>query len=195
MPANVTFPTDARALFDAKFPTLQNQVRYRSERWRLSFDDTDDIGQMAALYLWEQCLRVVDPETPSFEISCEMILDAACTSWRRRRRRRPAAFSDLAVDSEIGMPEPAAPNAVIKVDGARLTVADALMDAPRDCHTWETGIRTTEVCRRLGITRERVRQLASRLGGVALRVGKHAEWRFPADVGLGTRGRTNRCGT
>jgi hypothetical protein len=162
-------------LFRRKWATAQRILAYRAHAGQLHREDAQDVGQTTALLLWQRCCQAADPTTPPFEISVSLVATEAFSLWRRGDRWH-TLLSQCGSTADVHDP-PGRP-LTVKVDGVDMGVVDARMDDPAAyrlavASDWLTG---QEVARLLGITRQRVHQIADRLGGA--RVG--GRWRFPA---------------
>ena len=157
-------------------------MKFRADRGGLPRSAIDDIEQAAALVLWCQCLRAVDPAEVPFEIDCGIMALAGYKAWKRDDRRHCMASLDADwEDAAAGGWKSAIPahSETIRVDGVDLNAVDARLDHPVMCDRLEGRLLTTrEAAAMLGLTRARVHQLTKRLG---VRNGCW-KWAFPLNA-------------
>jgi len=167
----------AQAIFDSKHPLLSRMIAFRCRERGLQRHE-EDSKQLAALHLWQQCVRLADPAI----ISCEVLRRKVFRIYFHHKR--PVTLTDAAAADDVSLDAQFAPEAVIVVDGARLTVADAWMDDPAGCRMWEAGLTTREAAQRLGVTEQRIGQVFARLGGRDFREPgrRRPVRRFPPDL-------------
>jgi hypothetical protein len=166
------------ALFHDKWRNTARVVRFRAARGGIGEDDVLDILQNAAMLLWTECLRSADPTIPAFQINVGLIALGAHRDWKQGNRQRHTPLSQCGSTTEVY--DPPGPPLTVKVDGVDMGVVDAKLDHPAAyrlavADDWLNG---SEVARLLGISRQRVHQLAKRLGGMLVR----GHWRFPHNV-------------
>ena len=176
----------AQQLFDRKIGNVRKIVQHRSRKYGLPDQDAEDVQQHAALILWRQCQLGIP------NINCAVVATAAWDAFNRRDRGRRIKAVSLDAEDQDGRPIvdiiPARERNSVRVDGVRLTLADAMIDEPAKVEAVADGLSSTELAARLGVTRQYINLLAREFGGV--KIGR--KWRFPAD---GTRRRTRQPGS
>ncbi len=96
-------------------------------------------------------------------------------------------MTDLDPADRGRLPDPPAHEPVIGRGFTGYTLADARIDDPEGCRTWEHGVPALELAHRLKKSKQRISQVAAQIGGVVCVVGRHSEWRFPPDTRLPPR--------
>lgn len=174
------FRAMALTLFTAKIGSVQNVVKFRANRGGLQAAAVDDIQQAAAIALWEQCLRAVDPGVPPFEIDCGIIATAGFAAWSRDdRKHRTISLHDKYRPDDTDVLGDRIPDRghTIRVEDIELSAVDARLDEPVKCEHFHGRLLTvTQAAAILGVTRARAHQLVKRLGAVRFGCG---QWAFP----------------
>lgn len=171
---------------DRYTPTVLWFQRYLKigARRRVQAHDKDDVMQVAAVLLWRQCVRCVDPDVTPFQINGLRIAIAAWGEWVGvKRRRRPPNATDVSNDDEQNpmLDVPAVQTAIRVTEGGRtvtLTLDDARIDHRYEFEVWSTGLTVSETAKRLSVTRQAIHAIPLSYGGVEF----DGRWLFPRDV-------------
>lgn len=179
---------DASELFNLKWPATARQVDFRAHHHHLRPDQADDLAQGAALYLWQFCMKAAAGKRVRFEVATEYAVLTALTAIMRANRRHRAQPIEEAIDAP-------APAAQLRQGGCTFTMADVRIDHPEAVATASDGYTLQQAAGRLGVSRERIRQIGPKLGQIRLG-GRYRLSRQLVDARANARqtARSGRCG-
>ncbi len=158
-----------RQVFDLKWPTVVKVARRAAGKHGARSYNTDDVIQIAGLFLWRACRRGHQPH----EINSETLVRNGFCRWVDQQRKHGSTISIDAPDRLTGKPRAIALRDTIHTDGVTLTMADARLDGGKlfmvlHGDTEQAYVDPATLARLAGCTRQAIDLRRDELGGIVV---------------------------